>query len=513
MGRRGLAPGETLVPQYLSTDPNAGLEQAAETPKKYLSTDPNAGTTPEVKGKAQRFGESFVRNVLPSTRAADYIEGPMYAAQHPLDALGLIVNAFIDSHKGQAVKTGESAKRVLSEPTLGGKLGAASQTLGHAAATVVPMIGPAAANAGEQLGSGDVAGGLGAMTGLLTPSAAAAGAGRIAAPLKARAAESLHADALKRVGKALNPTTKENKVRTERIAPQMLERRVKAGNLQKLEERAAAESNTAGAKVEQALAPHADDLRDTMTLVDELEKSKSEYTGTTTTGEKVINDKGRVGRIQKLQDTLMEYGDKISVGSMVKLRRNWDKVVESGKGFTTPKAGEKAWAAREGRSVLRDDLAEAVPNLDQINADFSFWQSLEDVTNATNQRRTGQKGDLTSTIAGAGGAIAAEVMMPGAGVVKGGLQAAIGAKAFSSFKRFLDSPGWQLWSAVQKERLADALMAKDAGRVQGLIHQGMVAASKTSRSAGRLQSGRPVPQAADATAPEDSQRASGRARR
>lgn len=495
--------------RYLSVDPDDGEPVRPAAQSRYLSEDPNEGEPLRVASRAQRFGESFVRNVLPSTRAADYIEGPLYALQHPLDALSLLVGAVKDAHGNQAAKTGEAAQRVISAPTLGGKVGALSETLGHGLATVLPMVGPAAANAGEQIASGDIAGGLGATTGLLTPSALAAGRG-IAAPVRARVAEGLHQDALTRVGKALNPTTRENKVRTERIAPEMLERRVTARNLQKLEETAAAKSNEAGAKVEAALAPHADDLRDTMSLVDELEKAKEEFTGTTATGEKVINDKGRVGRIQKLQDTLMEYGDQISVGSMVKLRRNWDRVVEAGKGFTTPKAGERAWAAREGRSVLRDDLVEAVPNLDQVNADFSFWQTLEDITAATNQRRQGQKGDLTSTIAGAGGAVAAEVMMPGAGAVKGGLQAALGAKVFASLKRFVDSPGWQLWSAVQKERLADALMSKDVNRVQGLISEGMRAASQGSRTMGRLQSGRPVPQAADATDPEGSPRASGR---
>lgn len=479
--------------QYLSTDPNAGLEQNADAPQKYLSTDPNAGTVPEVKSKAARFGESFVRNILPSTRASDYLEGPAYAAQHPLDALGLIVNAFIGSHKDQAVKTGQSAGRVFSEPTLGGKLGAASETLGHGLATVVPMIGPAAANAGEQLGSGDVAGGLGAMTGLLTPSAVAAGAGRVAP----KAATALHESAIEGVQKAINPTRVDTKVRTQRIAPEMLKRRVTAGNLQKLEELAETKSAAAGAKVEQALTPHKNATVDTMSIVDALEQAKQPYIGKTTTGAPVVNDASRVKAIDKLQSTLMDYGNDISVESMVKLRRNLDQVVEAGKGFTTPKAGVKAWAAREGRTALRDELVKAVPNLDKVNAEYAFWQTLEDVAHASNQRKTGQKGNLVSSVAGGAGAIAAEVAMPGGGLLKGGLQAALGAKVFSSLRRFVDSPGYQLWSAVQKERLADALMAQSPSRVQGLIHQGMVAASKTSRSAGRLQSGRPVPQAAE----------------
>ena len=79
----------------------------------------------------------------------------------------------------------------------------------------------------------------------------------------------------------------------------------------------------------------------------------------------------------------------------------------------------KAWAAREGRSALREELTKAVPNLDKVNAEYSFWQTLEDVTHASNQRKVGQKGNLVSTIAGGAGAVAAEAVAPGSGLVAG----------------------------------------------------------------------------------------------
>ncbi len=46
--------------------------------------------------------------------------------------------------------------------------GRISSAIGHGAAGVLPLVGPAAANAGEQIGSGDVAGGLGTGAGLVT---------------------------------------------------------------------------------------------------------------------------------------------------------------------------------------------------------------------------------------------------------------------------------------------------------------------------------------------------------
>ena len=484
-------------------------------PDPRTSNDTDAAGQPVVRdGAVSRFAESFARNVLPSTVPSDYVEGPKYAAQHPVDAISLVMKALWDAHAGQAGKTVESAKGIINAPTLGGKLGAVSETLGHGAATLIPMVGPAAANAGEQIGSGDIAGGLGAATGLLTPNVIAGARGT--APVR-WAGDKLHGQAVEGVQKAINPTRKDTKVQTARIAPEMLKRRVKAGNLQKLEDLAAEKSTAAGVKVDDALTPYHADTVDVLGMVDELEKAKAPYVGKTTTGGRVINDKQRVGSIQKLQDTLMEYGDDISVESMVQLRRNWDEIVNAGKGFTTPKANVKAGAARSGRTVLRDELLKAVPDLDKVNKDYSFWQTLEDVTHASNERKVGQKGNLMPTIAGAGGAVAAEVMMPGGGLIKGGLQAAIGAKLFSSLRRFIDSPGYQMWSAVQKERLADALMAKDRTRVQGLIHHGMVSATTSSRAAGRIQSGRPVPQVADAeepaTDPVATRRSSGRGSR
>jgi hypothetical protein len=332
------------------------------------------------------------------------------------------------------------------------------------------------------------------------------------APVKAVAGK-LHNSAVQGMEKAINPTRVDTKVKTQRIVPEMLKRRVKAGNLQKLEELAEGKSAAAGADVDAALTPHKNATANTMDIVDALEQSKQPYLGKGTGGNTVVNDPARVKQIEKLQDTVMEYGNDISVESMVKLRRNLDEVVEAGKGFTTEKPKLRAWAAREGRTALRDELKKAVPNLDKVNAEYAFWQTLEDVTHASNQRKTGQKGNLVSAVAGGAGAVVTEMAIPGSGLVKGGLQAAIGAKLFSSVRKFIDSPGYQMWSAVQKERLADALMSGNTGKIQGLLHAGAVATSKGSRAAGRMQSGRPVPQVAEATDREETPRESRRGSR
>lgn len=474
--------GKTVVLTGDSPPTEAELNQIfAELarPSKPASTEDFTDPTAPAGGAVSRAVAGVKRQLLPTDRLSDVIDGPMYAAQHPIDALSLLLGALKDSHVDQAHKTADSARRVISEPTLGGKLGAVSETLGHGAATLLPVVGPAAARAGETGASGDVAGMLGELTGLLAP-AAIKPAMRATAPLRTAAAERLSTSAVGQMEKALNPTRIDTKVMAARVAPEMLNRRVKAGSLAALEERAAKESTIAGQAVDRELSLSSNKTAPVQPLVDQLEKAKEPYVGVTSKGDQVINQPERVKAIQQLQDTLMNYGDDISVESMVKLRRGWDEVVNAARGFVQPnlKTNVKAWAAREGRTALRDALSDAVPDINKINAEYAFWQSIEDITHATNQRRVGQARNLTSTIAGAGGAVAAEAVLPGSGVLMGAGKAAFGAKAASGLKKLIESPGYQMWSAVQKQKLADALLSGNASAIELTIGRGLRAVSQ-----------------------------------
>jgi hypothetical protein len=121
---------------------------------------------------------NMARAILPSTTPSDYVQGPLYAARHPLDSLSLLFDAIKNAHIDQAHKGAAAAREVVNAPTLGGKTAAASELLGHGVAALLPIVGPAAAHAGEQIASGDVRGGvgsgLGLVSGVLAPGAAAA---------------------------------------------------------------------------------------------------------------------------------------------------------------------------------------------------------------------------------------------------------------------------------------------------------------------------------------------------
>ena len=69
--------------------------------------------------------------------------------------------------KDEFNKADEFAKASQNSTTLSDIASNTSQGLGHLGAAMLPLVGPAAAKAGERTGTGDIAGGLGAGTGLI----------------------------------------------------------------------------------------------------------------------------------------------------------------------------------------------------------------------------------------------------------------------------------------------------------------------------------------------------------
>lgn len=94
----------------------------------------------------------------PGTRFAENLwsaVNPLHlvtAVQHPVETLG----ALVDAHVQEAIKT-----KAMYDA------GRYSEAVGHLGATLLPVLGPAAAHAGEQIGSGDIAGGLGSAVGVI----------------------------------------------------------------------------------------------------------------------------------------------------------------------------------------------------------------------------------------------------------------------------------------------------------------------------------------------------------
>lgn len=97
-------------------------------------------------------GERFVKGAWDMVNPVAAVTGAAHAIAHPLStAAGLLNAQLAQFHK---------ARQDYQQ-------GHYSEMIGHGAAGVLPLLGPAAAEAGEQIGSGDIAGGLGKATGLV----------------------------------------------------------------------------------------------------------------------------------------------------------------------------------------------------------------------------------------------------------------------------------------------------------------------------------------------------------
>lgn len=133
-----------------------------------------------------RTAGRFLRNAGAMLNPITAVRGLAQAAAHPLETYDALVDASAD----QFTKAGQAWDE-----------GRYSELIGHGAAGALPILGPAAAAAGEQLAEGDVAGGLGTAAGLGIGTVAAGplarGVGRAVRPVTSRAGEYLYQSALK----------------------------------------------------------------------------------------------------------------------------------------------------------------------------------------------------------------------------------------------------------------------------------------------------------------------------
>lgn len=101
----------------------------------------------------------FLSNAGEMLNPVTMVQGAAHAIAHPIET----GTAMLGAQRAEY----EKAKALI-------KSGQYSEAAGHGLASALPLLGPAAAAAGEQIGSGDIAGGLGKGAGLLAPMAVGA---------------------------------------------------------------------------------------------------------------------------------------------------------------------------------------------------------------------------------------------------------------------------------------------------------------------------------------------------
>ena len=329
------------------------------------------------------------------------------------------------------------------------------ESLGHGMAAALPVIGPGAAAIGEQIGSGDVAGGMGAAMTSVLPVGALAGtrAAKIPGALKRSAAA--------QYGQALRATKETMKRRSARVVPKLIERGA-TGSRAKLLKTAETKAAKALEELKEAEGriPAGTKIK-IEPVIDWLEKKKQALTGARTK-DGILGNEAGVKHLERLQEQIIDLGDDVPYETLVRVRRVLDREVAESGGFfgKSLKDTSKLSAKQEAANSIRRELGKTRPDIARINAEFSLWKTTGEILEETAQRTQGQStplGQQLAQAAGGGGGLVVGGATLGTGGAIGG--AVGGALLFKGIKALVQSPRWKTVSAVKKNRLADAIVS------------------------------------------------------
>lgn len=366
--------------------------------------------------------QRFLRNFGEMVNPVSMVKGLTQAVAHPVETASNIAAASVD----QARQARDLAKE-----------GRYFEAAGHGVATL-PIIGPAAAAAGEQIAAGDIAGGLGKAAGLLVPTAipaAVRGSGRVAAALPTRIATAAETSAAARVAEVMAPKVGANKVRfgamATKVAPAVAADLAESG-APWTREGLHAQIGAKLADAEQALDA-ASDARlnarsfSTKPLIDSLLEKRRALTSTAVEGSQFPRtgsaaeplgadvvpapNAARVAVIDRALGELRELGPATRYDAIRTMRQAYDEPAKAVyTSAVTPdflKAQGDKLGAADVTGTLREALAKVDPQTAAANAQYSLYRTADDVLNATaeverTRPRVGRQimTRLTSTLAG-----------------------------------------------------------------------------------------------------------------
>lgn len=374
------------------------------------------------------------------------------------------------------------------------------EMLGHGAAGVLPLIGPAAATAGEQIAQGDVAGGLGKATGIIAPvGVAGAMRGRVAAKNAKGVPATLERQAANQVAQqVLAPGNVAFKGKAQQVAPEVLRRGMKGG---REELAAAAEEGQAVAaqSIDDAIA--AGGGGQSGVYIDPvIAPLKRKIDSLTVNGRPIPGAEGRIAGLQaridyleqvaRQRQGLVRHGQPfsnpkaLSFDDLRKIRDEQYRIANEAKAYErrgNPILSDEGFAAAETGSAVRSEFARLSPELAQANADYTFFKTLGDVLDPAQGRPkvSAPSQGVTGGAATSGAAVGA-LVSPKAAFVLGVVRPWI--------KRMQSEPAWQLADAQSKMRLAQAIRDGDVSTAQKImvrIGEGVVAGQATNPSESR----------------------------
>lgn len=281
-------------------------------------------------------------------------------------------------------------------------------------------------------------------------------------------AGALKGSAEKQMTEALAPTTIKMKRTAEKVVPGMLERGVTAFTRKGLQAKAGGMLEKAGAALDAELATIPAKSRIPFRpVLKALEDAKNEFM---VAGTKVAAEPKAIEAIDGIKKVITDvakgHGDNVPFESMRSLRQIWDAAVaraKSGKGFLMDELGNFSLDAKKtGSNAIRKELATKFPNLAKVNAEYSFWKGVTDVVDATVERTASHGtplGEKVATAAGVAGGMAAG----------GPAKAAEAGAVMKAIHGLANSTAWKTMSAVNKAKLAKAMMSGNAADVLALV--------------------------------------------
>jgi len=348
------------------------------------------------------------------------------------------------------------------------------QMAARSVAAAIPILGPAAAEAGEQIGSGDIAGGLGKATGIVGPMVAA-GAMRKAPAKNAIKADALEREAVQQVAqKVLAPKDRKYQPLAQTASKELLKRGVQ-GDRVAIQQWADDLISDAGSRIDDVIDtyPESQTLK-TKPVVDELSKAIDALEFTGTKGKQVNPQfKDLHGSLAEMRAFVAERGDDMTFADMRRLRAQLDTASRESGAFAKAK-GDRSLSAAEGATfdtanALRRQIAAERPELAGPNADMHLGIAVRDILDPVKGRpaqppsaTTGATGGLHTTAAILGSNITnIPVLKP--------IATYVAMEVIPKMREAQVSPANQLRLAQDKFKLAQALKAGQAGKAQGIL--------------------------------------------
>lgn len=398
-----------------------------------------------------------------------------------------------DSVGGAIGRFGEQAAEMMVPMS---KVSTAAQALpsaGRIAAEAAAAGGIAGIQSGGDPTAMATAAGTQGVLGVAGEALTRTGAAKAASEMLKDSAARQYAQALLRGG-----GTKGNKLRTEdKLVPELIDRGVKAWTLKGLGNKAQAQIQTYGQAIDDAwrAIPEGESVP-VDDILARLGKAAEETHMLDDAAGNMLpmgaEARRGVSNIKDLQDTIAQYVEPVKIwdvengvektmnvipsAKLRRLRQYFDSVSEKAGRFDGKNMADQSSAAAHSMAAdgIREELAKAYPDIAKINKEFSFWKDLSKVVDDTIVRKTGHGPGLGATVMKTGAAAA--------GMASGGVHGAIiSGESMGTLQRIAASTAWRTVSAVQKDKLANAIARGNRGESERLIR--MITATVTSATA------------------------------